>query len=163
MQLIYPIVFFSYHPILDCATQRSVFYLCKVLLLCGTSWANRQAYSLFFGFFLLWGRCVVGCSRDKHGKGCVTTKWTSVWHPTADFVLSAKSFVFYFCPPFSPFVLNPSSFVSMLRTPLEEDPLRQVFPWDKFRLASTHLWDIPYSLRTQSHLHLQLPRFSFPL
>ena len=69
----------------------------------------------------------LGCSRDKHGKGCVTTKETSVLHPTADVVLSAKSFVFSFCPHLSPFILNRSSFVSMLRTPLEEDPLLQVF------------------------------------
>ena len=52
MQLIYQFFFFSYHPILDFATQRSVFYLCKVLLLCGTAWANRQAYPPSFGFFL---------------------------------------------------------------------------------------------------------------
>ena len=86
----------------------------------------------------------LGCSRDKHGKGCVTTKLTSLLHPTADFVLSAKSFVFYFCRHLSPFILNPSSFVSILRTPLEEVPLLEVFHWDKFRLASTHLWHIPY-------------------
>ena len=68
MQLIYPIFFFSYHPILDLATQRSVFYLCKILLLCGTSWANRKAYPRLLFCFL------IECSHDKHGKGCVTTK-----------------------------------------------------------------------------------------
>ena len=51
MPLIYPF-FFSYHPILDFATQTSVFYLCKILLLCGTAWANRQAYPPSFVFFL---------------------------------------------------------------------------------------------------------------
>ena len=79
----------------------------------------------------------LGCSRDKHGKGCVTTKLTSLLHPTADFVLSAKSFVFYFCRHLSPFILNPSSFVSILRTPLEEVPLLEVFHWD-FNTPLTH-------------------------
>ena len=44
--------FFSYNPILDFVTKRSVFYLCKILLLCGTSWANRQAYPRLLVFFL---------------------------------------------------------------------------------------------------------------
>ena len=42
MQLIYPFVLFfvfvfSYHPILVFATQTSVFYWCKIILLCGTA------------------------------------------------------------------------------------------------------------------------------
>ena len=130
IQFIYPFFFFILPY--SIATQRPVFYLCKIILLCGTAQANRQAYPTSFRVFFSqprnpWGRYILGCSRDKHGNGCVTTKRTSVWHRTADFVLSAKSFVFSFCPHLSPFVLNSSSFVSMLRTPLEEDPLLQVF------------------------------------